>query len=91
MRKDRVVRRLAIGALTSLAGLAVVPASLAAANDGHSGTGEQVQSGVQGADVGVAGGTLPFTGTELMAIVVVAILLAVTGLILRRSTRAQTP
>ncbi|MDX6423484.1 MAG: hypothetical protein QOI67_955 [Gaiellaceae bacterium] len=91
MRHNRVVRRLATGVFTSLVGLAIVPAALAGANDGHNGAGEQVQSGVQGAENGVAGGTLPFTGSELTAIVVVAILLAVTGLVLRRATRTQMP
>jgi hypothetical protein len=89
MRQNGLVRWLATGVFATLAGLAAVPIALAQANDGHNGPGEQVQSGVQGADAGVAGGALPFTGTELMAVVIVAILLLVAGLVLRRTTRAQ--
>jgi hypothetical protein len=77
-----------IGGATLVSALAWVSSALAAANgparvtyNGAGNVQHQVASGVAGS------ATLPFTGLSLALIVAVAVLLLVTGIVLRRASR----
>jgi hypothetical protein len=80
----RKVRHVALAA--SATALILVPSALAQEPTGrvYGGQGGDVQDEVTG---GAAGGLLPFTGLDLMVMVVAAVLLIGAGLAMRRLAR----
>jgi hypothetical protein len=83
--------RTLIGGATLIGAIAWVSSALAAAN----GPAQTGYNGVQNVQHQVASGvagsaTLPFTGLSLALIVAVAVLLLVTGIVLRRASRRST-
>jgi hypothetical protein len=74
------------GAVAYLA-LATTAGAQSPVEGGYGGGGGDVVGGVEG--TGTGGGALPFTGADLVMLLVVALVLVAAGLMVRRVARAK--